>query len=173
LALTRLQEKAIFAKFSNSNRISSSVLQRDSRKPVLPERIKPIQKSTVDYEEGNRLFQDFVSKTDLEGFTFDPELNRGFDFEKLEDIKDFHRLFTFPKGSDSPVYSIALTNQLKLKDARLLKSNYEFVKEKGFRPMFGFFIDQEDGSKFIDVAIPISGITKDSFFVKFQIFVAI
>ena len=159
MALTRQQEKAMFAKFNNSNGISSSVLQ-NSTKPVLPERIKPIQKSTVGYEEGNKLFQNFLSKSDLQGFTFDPELNRGFNFKKLQDKKDYHELFVFPKNSDSPVYTIALTNQLKLKDVRLLKSNYEFVKGKGFRPMFGFFID-EDGSKFIDIAIPISGITKD------------
>jgi len=118
------------------------------------------QKSTIGYDEANKNFEDFLSKTKLKVFTFDPEVNRAFDFRNKNDVKQFHKMFVVPKDSNNTVYAISLTNNLNLTNSRLLQSNYDLVRGRGLRPMFGFFVG-ERGDNFVDITEIISDISED------------
>ena len=157
MVLTRDQEKAMFAKQKKSKVFSTKdLIVPTPRTKIVP--ITPKLEEPINYITANRRFQEFLEKSKLEGFSFVPELNRGFDFKNLNDAKRFHRMFVEPKNSDNPVYTIAFTNQLTLTDTRELHSNFEFAQGKGFNPIFGFFTD-ELGRKFSDITIPVSGIS--------------
>ncbi len=156
MSLTREQEKAMFAKRNQSKVLST----KDLIKPTPRKKINPVkEKEPINYVTANRRLQEFFDKTNLKAFTFDPELNRGFDFENLQDALEYHSLFEEPKGSGNPVYTIGFTNNLELKDSLELHSNFELASDK-FKTMFGFFT-RFDGKKFIDVAVPFSGISRD------------
>lgn len=160
MALTRQQEKAIFAKIRKPSLMSSEDLEiKSPRTGIITRLTRPEQRSTIDYDEANNRFEKFLDKTNLKGFTFDAESNRGFDFDDVVDAKEYHSMFVVPKNSDNPVYTIGLTNNLRLTNTRQLQSNFEFAKGQGFRPMFGFF---EDGkNKFVDITITLSGIPEN------------
>lgn len=159
MALTRQQEKAMFAKIKRSKQLSSKDLQINN---IIMRNSNPIKSrgEPINYVTANRRLQEFFEKTSLKAFTFDPESNRGFDFKNLEDAKDYHKLFEKPKGSGNPVYTIGFTNNLEIEDTLELHSNFELATGKGFKTMFGFWT-KFDGRRFIDVAVPFSGISRD------------
>jgi len=146
----------MFSKMNKAKGLSSKDLFKDKTKNSNPVNSR---REPINYVTANRRLQEFFDKTDLKAFTFDPELNRGFDFENLQDALQYHSLFEEPKGSGNPVYTIGFTNNLELKDSLELHSNFELASDE-FKTMFGFFT-RFDGKKFIDVAVPFSGISRD------------
>ncbi len=52
-----------------------------------------------------------------------------------------------------------MTNNLSITNNRELQSNFDLVKGRGFRPMFGFFLG-EKGERFIDITEVVSRITR-------------
>jgi len=159
MVLTRQQEKAMFAKTKRPLALSSKDVE--ILKPstgIITKLTRPEQRSTIGYNEANNRFEKFIDKTNLKGFTFDPQANRGFDFDIEDEAIDFHQMFVVPKNSDNPVYTIGLTNNLRLTNTRQLESNFEFARGEGFRPLFGFFEDEE--RKFVDITIALSGISE-------------
>lgn len=162
MALTRQQEKAMFAGKNKPSGLSSKDLRINQ--PITTQiKLSPIksgQKITISYDEAVNRFENFLDKTKLEAFTFDPQINKGFDFNNKNNAKEFHNNFVVPKGSNNPVYAISLTNQLNITNTRELQSNFELVKDRGFRPMFGFFLGDK-GDRFIDITEIVSGISKN------------
>ena len=157
MVLSRQQEKAIFAKQKRPLALSSKDVE--ILKPttgIITKLTRPEQRSTIGYDEASNRFEKFIDKTSLKGFTFDPQSNKGFDFDNEDDALDYHEMFVVPKNSDNPVYTIGLTNNLRVTNSRQLESNFELARGQGFRPMFGFFEDEEN--KFVDITIAVSGI---------------
>lgn len=99
------------------------------------------------------------SNNDLIGFSFDPVINEGFDFEDPDQVIDFHEL-NVEGGEENPVFVIGVTNQLGGTPTRELQSAYEDVKNKGRTPLIGFFID-DNNNEFTDIAFPVSGVSRE------------
>lgn len=114
-------------------------------------------KLEINYEEASRRFENFLNKTNLKEFTFDPQTNKGFDFRDRNDAKQFHNMFAV---SNEPVYVIGVTNQIGLTNSRELHSNFEHVKGNGYRPLFGTFVGM-NGMRYVDVPIVEAGISED------------
>ncbi len=114
----------------------------------------------VTWETAVERFIDFKDDNlDLEGFTFDPTINAGFDLENDPDQAiNFHELYV-QGGDDNPVFVIGVTNQLGGIPTRELQSAYEQIKVERTNVFLGFFTDGEN--EFTDISFPISDIPRE------------
>lgn len=114
----------------------------------------------VSWEIAVERFIEFKDKNEgLEGFTFDPEINQGFDLENNPDEAiNFHDLYV-EGGDENPVFVIGVTNQLGGTPTRQLQSAYEQIKNERRNAFIGFFSDQQN--EFTDISFPISDIDRE------------
>ncbi len=114
----------------------------------------------VTWEKAVERFIDFKdNNADLEGFTFDPEINQGFDLENDPDEAiNFHDLYV-EGGDENPVFVVGVTNQLGGTPTRELQSAYEQIKSERRNAFIGFFTD--DQNEFTDISFPISDVDRE------------
>jgi len=118
------------------------------------------RESGVTWETAVERFTDFRDDNpDLEAFSFDPEINSGFDFLDPDMVINFHDLHV-KGGDENPVFVVGVTNQLGGTPTRELQSAYEQVKNEDKIALIGFFTDGQD-NEFTDISFPISGIDRE------------
>lgn len=118
----------------------------------------------VSFDTASERFIEFREMNeDLEGFSFDPVINQGFDFNNNIQAKEFHALFV-EGGDENPVFVIGVQNQLGKNPTRATQSAYEEVKNDGKNPLIGGSIDPLTGEPLTDVAFPVSGINREEAF---------
>ncbi len=114
----------------------------------------------VTWETAVERFVEFRDdNSDLEGFTFDPEINEGFDFEDADRAIDFHDFYV-EGGEKNPVFLIGVTNQLGGTPTRELQSAYEQIKSERRNVFLGYFKDDLD-NEFTDISFPLSDIPRE------------
>lgn len=114
----------------------------------------------VTFETANKRFIEFRNETVEDEFSFDPELNQGFDFNNKEQAREFHE--TFVEGGDrNPVFVIGVQNQLGKNPTRATQSAYEDVKNDGRTPLIGGSINVITGQPQTDISFPISNVTRE------------
>jgi hypothetical protein len=114
----------------------------------------------VTWEKAVERFIEFKDNNeDLEGFTFDPEINQGFDLENDPDQAiNFHDLYV-QGGDENPVFVVGVTNQLGGTPTRELQSAYEQIKSERRNAFIGFFTDEQN--EFTDISFPISDVDRE------------
>jgi len=118
------------------------------------------RESGVPFETASERFMDFRNSTLEDEFSFDPEIDKGFDFNNRNQAKEFHDLFV-EGGQRNPVFVIGVQNQLGKNPTRATQSAYEDVKNDGRTPLIGGSIDTLTGEPQTDVSFPVSDISKE------------
>jgi len=118
------------------------------------------RESGVSWETAVERFVEYRDdNSNLDGFSFEPDIDNGFDFNDADQVIDFHELFV-EGGEENPVFVIAVTNQLGGTPTRELQSAFEQTKNEGKTALIGFFRD-DLANEFTDISFPISGIDRE------------
>ncbi len=118
------------------------------------------RESGVTFETASERFIEFRNQTVEDEFSFDPEINQGFDFNNKVQAREFHD--TFVEGGDrNPVFVIGVQNQLGKSPTRSTQSAYEDVKNDGRTPLIGGSINVLTGEPQTDISFPISNVSRE------------
>ena len=116
----------------------------------------PINKNplnTTKWSDAFKRFQHFKDKTNLTGFSFDPEEGIGYDISNQDQAVQFYYRFNFPPITQKPLYLVSMTNQLGGQLTRELHSNYLQAKNLGYSPLIGSWKDNKTGREYTDITI--------------------
>jgi len=115
----------------------------------------------VSWELASERFIEFRKDIpDEEGFTFDPETNKGFDFNDTDEALEFHDLFV-EGGDENPVFVIGVQNQLGRNPTRASQSAYEKLRSEGKTTLIGGSFSELTQEPFTDISFAVSGINKE------------
>ena len=89
--------------------------------------------SEVSYQEAVNAYLEFMHRTDMKAYTFDPVSRMGFCVGTKEDAKIMHDRYS--NGID-PLYVIGVTNHIGMPDDEM-ESAYSGLLEQKIHPFFG------------------------------------
>jgi len=127
----------------------------------LPSKV-PLTKNpfnTTNWSTATERYYNFKNKTNLKGFSFDPDDGIGYDLEDKSQAIRFYNKFDFPTFTGKPIYLVSLTNQLGGQLTRELHSNYDHAKNIGYSPLIGFWIGEYD-EEYTDITIAMNATPK-------------
>ena len=107
--------------------------------------------SKVSYQDAVNAYLEFMHRTDMKAYTFDPVIRMGFCAGVKEDAKATHGRYS--NGTD-PLYVIGVTNHIWMPDDET-KYAYNKILGMNIMPFFGRWFDVEN-LEFVDVSYPIN-----------------
>lgn len=112
----------------------------------------------VNFTTAVNRFEKFRDSTDIDGYTFDPTGNIGYDFTDVSQTKKFYDKFIKPKFKGKTLFQIGTTNNVLASVPRDLEAEYSSVRLEKSLPMFGYYRNKF-GTEFTDISFAVSGIS--------------
>lgn len=105
----------------------------------------------VDAKTAVDRWRKFADSSQLQGFSFDPNEDRGYDFGNVQDAKDFNKA---NGDGTNIVWAVAITNHLG-EPSRETEAAYDQIVNTGHKPLLGHWHDVKTNINYNDVSYPL------------------